>query len=88
MKYMVVSTVKDGVAVEKVLKAWGDEKPQAGVERVDAWHVGVGTTKSFNLYEVDNPISLTDFLMQYQDLLNMESYVVFGDAEAKRKFAK
>ena len=84
MKYMTISTVKAGVAVDTVMKAWANEKPQAGVERLDAWHVGAGTTKSFNLYEVDTPLSFTNFLMQWNDLLDMESCVVFDDAEAKK----
>ena len=87
MKYMVISTVKDGVAIEKAMEAWGNEKPQKGVGRLDAWHVGAGTGKSFNLYEVDNLLSLTAFLMQYQDLLDTDSYAVVDDAEAKKYFS-
>ena len=86
MKYMCVSTVKAGVALEKVMQAWRNEKPQAGVEKVNVWHVGAGTGKSFNLFEVDNPLSLTDFLMQYQDLLDFESYLVFDEAEAQQHY--
>ena len=84
MKYMIISTVKAGVPIDKVMKAWSNEKQQAGVKRLNAWHVGAGTGKSFNLYEADTPLSMTAATMQWMDLLDMESYVVVDDEEARK----
>jgi len=82
MKYMVVWSISEAnmAAAVKKFKKDPPEIP-GGVILLGRWHeMGVGD--GFSLFEADDPIALSKYLLAWSDLVDQKIYPVVNDEEA------
>ena len=81
MKYMSVWSITPenfNAVIERFSTA--DPKPPAGVAMLDRWHE-VGTGKGYALFETDDPVALSKFVLAWADLVDQKIVPVVGDEE-------
>ena len=81
MKYMSVWNITPEnfkAVIERFSTA--DPKPPAGVTMLDRWHE-VGSGKGYALFETDDAVALSKFVLAWADLVDQKIVPVVGDEE-------
>ena len=84
MKYMAVWSIAEGnfkATVERFATA--NPQPPAGVKMLGRWHE-MGTGDGFALFETDDPVGLTKYIMGWADLVHQKIYPVVEDDVVKK----
>jgi len=75
--------------LEAVIKKWESEhrksREKKGAKLLGKWH-GVSTNCGFQLYEVDDPLALSDVLAPFQGLMEHKVTLVFADEDIPRDY--
>ena len=81
MKYMVRWSIKEehfAAVIERFTTA--DPQPPEGLAMLGRWHE-MGSGKGYSLFETDNPVALSRFVMKWADLVDQEVCAVVEDGE-------
>jgi len=81
MKFMLTFRLlpeKRDQAISRFIKTGG--QPPRGVKLVGRW-TSADTSEGFDLVETDDPKALTEFALQWSDLLSLNVVPVVDDAE-------
>ncbi len=72
MKFMVVWSIKPEHYSEALARfKESNPQPKKGIKLLGRWHE-MGTGDGFSLFDVDDPIVLTQFLMSWADLVDQK----------------
>jgi len=82
VKYMTTWNISEDNYADAVARfKEADPTPPKGVTMIGRWHA-MGTGYGFALFDVDDPIAFTKFIMQWSDLVSQEVTPVVTDEEA------
>ena len=73
-------------AIERFMEGSALEEPE-GIESVARWHSAVGG-RGWNVIETDDPKHLTDWVLNWSDLIQYEVTPVINDEELGEVFVK